>query len=88
MLSHHLGTKTFQGDFTFCNSSLTRQQIINKMQLLKPSQNFRQSYGYCNSRFLTAGERMQYMDNDEWLITYNHPAFGIFPIKFKIWDNT
>ena len=37
--------------------------------------------------FLTAGERMQYMDNDEWLITYNHPAYGIFPIKFKIRDN-
>src|SRR5437868_7277944 len=45
MLSHHLGTKTFQGDFTFWNSSLTRQQIMNKMRLLKPSQNFRQSYG-------------------------------------------
>ena len=23
------------------------------------------------------------MDNDEWLMTYNNPAFGIFPIKFK-----
>ena len=65
MLSHHLGTKTFQGDFTFCNSSLTRQQIINKMQLLKPSQNFRQSYGYCNSCFLTAGERMQYIRDNK-----------------------
>jgi hypothetical protein len=27
------------------------------------------------------------MDNDEWLITYSHPAFGIFPIKFKIQNN-
>ena len=51
MLSHHLGTKTFQGDFTFWNSALTRQQIMDKMKLLKPSQNFRQSYGYCNSCF-------------------------------------
>src|SRR6476620_5789580 len=56
MLGHHLGTKTFQGDFTFWNSSLTRHQIINKMRLLQPSQNFRQSYGYCNSCFLTARE--------------------------------
>src|SRR3954471_19442326 len=45
MLSHHLGTKTFQGDFTFWNTSFSRQEIINKMHLLKPSQNFRQSYG-------------------------------------------
>ena len=27
--------------------------------------------------------KLQYMDNDEWLMTYNNPAFGIFPIKFK-----
>jgi len=32
--------------------------------------------------------KLQYMDNDEWLITYNHPAFGIFSIKFKTDGNT
>ena len=26
---------------------------------------------------------LQYMDNDEWLLTYSNPAFGIFPLKFK-----
>jgi hypothetical protein len=26
---------------------------------------------------------LQYMDNDEWLMTYNNPAFGIFGIRFK-----
>jgi hypothetical protein len=31
--------------------------------------------------------KLQYMDNDEWLITYNQPAFGIFPIKFKTEGN-
>jgi len=25
---------------------------------------------------------LQYMDNDEWLLTYSHPAFGIFAVKF------
>jgi len=66
MLSHHLGTKTFQGDFTFWNSALNRQQIINKMRLLKPSQNFRQSFGYCNSCFLTAGEIIPLVTNMPW----------------------
>jgi CubicO group peptidase (beta-lactamase class C family) len=56
MLSHHLGTKTFQGDFTFWDSKLSRSEIMDKMKLLKPSQNFRQSFGYCNSCFLTAGQ--------------------------------
>ncbi len=66
MLSHHLGTKTFQGDFTFWNSALSRQQIIYKMRLLQPSQNFRQSYGYCNSCFLTAGEIIPLVTGKPW----------------------
>ncbi len=56
MLSHRIGTTTFQGDFTFWNGTLTRQQIMDKMKLLRPSTPFRQRYGYCNSCFLTAGE--------------------------------
>ena len=66
MLSHHLGTKTFQGDFTFWNSKLSRTAIIDKMKLLKPSQNFRQSFGYCNSCFLTAGEVIQKVTGKPW----------------------
>lgn len=56
VLSHHLGTKTFQGDFTFWNSDLSRADIVAKMRTLKPVNPFRQTYGYCNSGFLTAGE--------------------------------
>jgi hypothetical protein len=26
---------------------------------------------------------MEYMDNDEWMLTYNNLAFGIFGVKFK-----
>lgn len=66
MLSHHLGTKTFQGDFTFWNSSLTRREVMYKMRLLKPSQNFRQSYGYCNSCFVTAGEIIPTVSGMPW----------------------
>jgi CubicO group peptidase (beta-lactamase class C family) len=56
VLGHKLGTKTFQGDFTFWDSNLSRADIIRRMRLLKPSQPFRQNYGYCNAGFLTAGE--------------------------------
>jgi len=56
MLGHHLGTKTFQGDFTFWNSALSRNEVMKRMRYLKPSNGFRASYGYCNSCFLTAGE--------------------------------
>jgi CubicO group peptidase (beta-lactamase class C family) len=66
LLSHHLGTRTFQGDFVFWNSNLGRQQIINKMKLLKPSQIFRQDFGYCNSCFLTAGEIIPIVSGKPW----------------------
>ncbi|UOQ97408.1 serine hydrolase [Hymenobacter sp. 5317J-9] len=56
LLSHHFGTKTFQGDFTFWNSNLSRAEILQKVRYLKPSGVFRQTYGYSNYGFLAAGE--------------------------------
>jgi CubicO group peptidase (beta-lactamase class C family) len=66
LLSHHLGTKTFQGDFTFWNANLSRQDVINRMRLLKPVQQFRKDYGYCNSCFLTAGEIIPVVTGMPW----------------------
>ncbi|OON69805.1 serine hydrolase [Hymenobacter sp. CRA2] len=56
LLGHHLGTKTFQGDFAFWDSNFSRQEIIDHMRLLKPVTPFRQDYGYCNAGFLAAGQ--------------------------------
>ncbi|QJD96395.1 serine hydrolase [Mucilaginibacter robiniae] len=66
MLSHHLGTYTFQGDFVFWNGVLSRQQIMAKMKFLKPTAPFRQSFGYCNSCFLTAGQVVQAVTGKPW----------------------
>ncbi|HUH32740.1 MAG TPA: serine hydrolase domain-containing protein [Daejeonella sp.] len=66
VLSHRIGTKTFQGDFTFWNGTLSRQQVIEKMKLLKPVGIFRQDYGYCNSCFLTAGEVIPVVTKKSW----------------------
>ncbi|MEO5564514.1 MAG: serine hydrolase [Chitinophagaceae bacterium] len=66
LLCHRIGTKTFQGDFTFWNSKLTRAEIMNKMRLLKPTALFRQDYGYCNSCFLTAGEVIPKVTGKTW----------------------
>jgi CubicO group peptidase (beta-lactamase class C family) len=56
LLTHRIGTTTFQGDFTFWNTNLSRADIMYRMRMLKPTGIFRQDYGYCNSCFLTAGE--------------------------------
>ncbi len=66
MLSHRIGTKTFQGDFTFFDGNLSRSQIMYKMRYLKPIAQFRQDYGYCNSCFLTAGEIIPLVSGKPW----------------------
>ena len=66
LLCHRIGTKTFQGDFVFWNSSLGRKEIMKKMSLLKPIYPFRQQYGYCNSCFMTAGEIIPKVTGQPW----------------------
>lgn len=66
MLSHRIGTKTFQGDFTFWNSNLSRAQVMYRMRFLKPVQNFRQDYGYCNSCYVTAGSIIPIVSGQPW----------------------
>lgn len=66
MLTHRIGTKTFQGDFTFWNTSLSRHEIMRRMRLLKPTQIFRQDYGYCNSCYMTAGQIIPVVTGQQW----------------------
>lgn len=66
LLCHRLGTKTFQGDFTFWGSTLPKDSIVYKMRLLKPVGQFRQDYGYCNSAFLAAGQIIEKVSGMSW----------------------
>ena len=66
LLCHRIGTKTFQGDFTFWNSKYSRTEIMQKMRLLKPVGMFRQDYGYCNSCFMTAGQVIPKVTGQPW----------------------
>lgn len=66
MLCHRLGTKTFQGDFTFWDSNLPKDSIVWKMRYLKPAGEFRQDYGYCNSGFLVAGQVLEKVTGNSW----------------------
>lgn len=66
MLCHRIGTKTFQGDFTFWNSLLTRDEIMHKMRLLRPIHPFRQDFGYCNSCVMTAGQIIPKVTGENW----------------------
>jgi CubicO group peptidase (beta-lactamase class C family) len=56
LLCHRIGFKTFQGDFTYWTSNLSRDQVIEKMGHIKAVYPFRTKYGYTNAAFLTAGQ--------------------------------
>jgi CubicO group peptidase (beta-lactamase class C family) len=56
LLCHRIGFRTFQGDFTYWTSNLTREEVIEKMSHIKATYPFRTNYGYTNAAFLTAGQ--------------------------------
>lgn len=56
LLCHRIGFKTFQGDFTYWTSNLSREEVIEKMSHIKATYPFRTTWGYTNAAFLTAGQ--------------------------------
>ena len=66
MLCHRSGLETFQGDFTYWESNLTRKEVMQKFGKNKPAYDFRTRYGYCNAGFLTAGEVLSVASGRTW----------------------
>lgn len=66
LLSHRIGFETFQGDFTYWSSNLSRADIIRKMGLIHAPYKFRTKWGYCNAAFLTAGELIPRITGRKW----------------------
>lgn len=65
LLCHRVGLKTFQGDWCYWGSNLTRSEVVQKFGLHKPAYDFRAGYGYCNAGFLTAGELIPAANNKQ-----------------------
>lgn len=66
LLCHRLGFETFQGDFTYWDSNLSRQQVVRKMSQVKALYPFRTKWGYTNAGFLTAGEIIPVVTGQTW----------------------
>ncbi|QJD96693.1 serine hydrolase [Mucilaginibacter robiniae] len=66
LLSHRIGFATFQGDFAFYNTDLSRQDIIEKMGHVKAAYPFRTKWGYTNSAYLTAGLVLEKAAGQPW----------------------
>ncbi|MEO5592353.1 MAG: serine hydrolase [Chitinophagaceae bacterium] len=66
LLCHRIGFQTFQGDFTYWTSNLTRKEVIEKMSHIKAVYPFRTTWGYTNAAFLTAGEIIPKAAGMQW----------------------
>ncbi|MDN5283857.1 MAG: hypothetical protein JWR38_131 [Mucilaginibacter sp.] len=76
LLCHRLGFQTFQGDFTFYNTNLTRTQVIEKLGQIKAVYPFRTKWGYTNAAFLTAGEIIPRVTGKPWEIYLKEAIFA------------
>lgn len=66
LLCHRIGFQTFQGDFTYWTSNLTRSEVIEKMSHIKAEYPFRTTWGYTNAAFLTAGQIIPKATGLQW----------------------
>lgn len=66
LLSHRLGFETFQGDFTYWTSNLSRAEVIQRMGVIETPHPFRTQWGYCNAAFVTAGELVPRIIGQSW----------------------
>src|SRR5579872_3362399 len=76
LLCHRIGFRTFQGDFTFYNTDLTREQVIQKMSLIKAAYPFRTKWGYTNCAFLTAGQIIPRITGKQWEVYLRENIFA------------
>lgn len=66
MLSHRIGYETFQTDLLNWASTKTRKELVENMVNVIPKNGFRETYGYCNMGFVTAGEIIQAVSDTTW----------------------
>jgi len=66
LLCHRIGFRTFQGDFTYWTSNLSRKEVIEKMGHIKAMYPFRTKWGYTNAGFVTAGEIIPAVTGKQW----------------------
>lgn len=76
LLCHRLGMRTFEGDFTFYNTNLSREQIIEKLGELKAAYPFRTKWGYTNAAFLTAGQIIPVVTGTPWEVYLRQNIFA------------
>lgn len=66
LLCHRLGFETFQGDFMYFDSDLSKEEVFAKFAKVKPAHSFRSTWGYTNAAFGVAGEVVAKASGSTW----------------------
>jgi CubicO group peptidase (beta-lactamase class C family) len=66
LLVHQQGYRTWSGDFLWWASTLSRQDVLDRLRYLKPDYSFRSRYGYNNMMFVAAGELIPILTGISW----------------------
>jgi CubicO group peptidase (beta-lactamase class C family) len=66
LVSHRIGMETFQGDFMYWTSGLSRGEVLQKFGKLTPRYSFRSKWGYTNAGFLAAGLCIEKISGQSW----------------------
>ncbi len=66
ILSHRTGLGTFYGDLLWYNTSYTNGEVINRMQFLPITKEFRSEFGYQNNMYMIAGKIVENVTGQDW----------------------
>jgi CubicO group peptidase (beta-lactamase class C family) len=81
LLSHRTGFETFQKNFSYWKSNLSRAEIIQKMSLMDAPYSLRTEWGYCNAAYVAAGELIPRITGRSWEETVRQKI--ISPLKMN-----
>ncbi|MFN2512234.1 MAG: serine hydrolase [Pyrinomonadaceae bacterium] len=81
LLSHRSGLATFGGDLLWYESEYSRDEILRRVRLLKPTSSFRSRFGYQNILFLAAGEVVAKVSGKSWDEFVKERFFGPLAMK-------
>ncbi|SDX30744.1 CubicO group peptidase, beta-lactamase class C family [Lutibacter oricola] len=81
LLCHRNGLATFSGDLLWYGTTKTPEEIIAAQEYLKPTSEFRTTYGYSNISFLAAGQIIEKVSGKSWA-TYVSEHF-LTPLKMN-----
>lgn len=66
LVSHRVGLDTFSGDLLWYETVYTGDEILRRLQKLKPVRGFRSGFGYQNLMFIAAGRIVEKVSGKTW----------------------